>query len=63
MTGPFTSEELAAIAAQWEEAARLESVPEAASLFRRTAESIRIEANTGIVHCVCHLKPVEECRP
>ena len=71
MTGPFSADDLQVIAHQWDVAAAHEDYKartedsaacvEAASLCRRTAESIRLEARTGQVHCVCHLRPVEEC--
>jgi hypothetical protein len=28
-----------------------------ASTYRRTAEAFRLEAQTGVAHCVCCLKP------
>lgn len=70
MKGPFTPAMLNVFAAEWEAAAdaevsrepNSEAAANAASLYRRTAESFRIEARTGKATCVCHLKPVEECR-
>lgn len=62
MDSPFTIPQLELIAGEWDAAASREEVPAMASLCRRTAESVRIEARTGRVTCVCHLKPVEECR-
>lgn len=32
-----------------------------AALYRRTAQSIRKEIATGVVHCVCCLVPEAEC--
>lgn len=30
--------------------------------FELSAKSLELEAETGVVHCVCHLIPMEECR-
>jgi hypothetical protein len=33
-----------------------------ANTYRRTAESLRLEALDGVQRCACHLVPFEECR-
>jgi hypothetical protein len=29
---------------------------------RNAAKSLRLEEQTGVVHCACHLIPMEQCR-
>ncbi len=31
-------------------------------MCRNNAQAFRLEAETGICHCVCHLLPMETCR-
>lgn len=31
------------------------------STYRRTAESLRREADTGVAHCSCCVKPYDKC--
>ena len=50
-------------AAEWEKLADAEPLdtPQSrarAETYRRTAESFRLEESTGVVHCVCCLKPM-----
>jgi hypothetical protein len=33
-----------------------------AQTCRAAAESLRLEEKTGVVHCTCHLIPMEDCR-
>lgn len=32
-----------------------------AKLYRDTAEALKLEAETGLVHCNCHVKVIEQC--
>lgn len=61
MRGPFTPTMLNVIADEYDASALTETDPEAANIYRRFAESCRMESRTGQVTCVCHLRPVEQC--
>lgn len=49
-------------AAEWRAGKPANGTADYIALFERTAQSLELEAETGVSHCVCHLIPMEECR-